>query len=73
MLKNLPAMWKIRVRGNGYLLPYAHLENSTDRGAWRATVYGVTKSQTQLSNEHFDHTHHFTLFIFLTGENQTKV
>ena len=25
------------------------LENSMDRGAWQATVQGVTKSQTQLS------------------------
>ena len=25
------------------------LENSMDRGAWQATVHGVTKSQTQLS------------------------
>ena len=24
-----------------------------DRGAWRATLYGVTKSQTQLRNLHF--------------------
>ena len=24
-----------------------------DRGAWRATVHGVTKSQTRLSDEHF--------------------
>ena len=27
-------------------LQYACLENSMDRGAWWATVYGVTKSQT---------------------------
>ena len=26
-----------------------HLENSMDRGAWRATVHGVTKSRTRLS------------------------
>ena len=26
------------------------LENSMDRGAWQATVHGVTKSWTQLSN-----------------------
>ena len=26
------------------------LENPTDRGAWWATVYGVMKSQTRLSN-----------------------
>ena len=29
--------------GNGNLLQYPCLENSTDRGAWRATVHGVAK------------------------------
>ena len=36
--------------GNGNPLQYSCLENSTDRGAWWATVHGVTKSRTQLSN-----------------------
>ena len=27
------------------------LENSTDRGTWRATVHGVTKSQTRLGDK----------------------
>ena len=36
--------------GNGYPLQYSCLENSMDRGAWWATVHGVTKSQTGLSN-----------------------
>ena len=36
--------------GNGNPLQYSCLENSTDRGAWRTTVHGVTKSRTQLSN-----------------------
>ena len=31
---------------NGNLLQYSCLENSMDRGAWQATVHGVTKSQT---------------------------
>ena len=31
-------------------LQYSCLENSMDRGAWQATVHGVTKSQTQLGN-----------------------
>ena len=31
--------------GNGNPVPYSCLENSMDRGAWRATVHGVTKSQ----------------------------
>ena len=33
---------------NGSPLQYSCLENPLDRGAWRATVHGVTKSQTQL-------------------------
>ena len=34
--------------GNGYPVQYSCLENPMDRGAWQ-----VTKSQTQLSDEHF--------------------
>ena len=33
---------------NGNPLQYSCLENPMDRGAWRATVCGVTKSQTLL-------------------------
>ena len=54
-MKNLPAMQKILVpslgwkdfpgEGNGYPLQYSCLENPMDRGAWWATVHGVTKSQ----------------------------
>ena len=32
--------------GNGNLLQYYCLENSTDRRVWQATVHRVTKSQT---------------------------
>jgi len=35
---------------NGNPLQYSWLENSMDRGAWQATVHGVTKSQTWLSD-----------------------
>ena len=35
--------------GNGYPVQYSCLKNSMDRGAWQATVHGVTKSQTRLS------------------------
>ena len=31
-------------------LKYSYLDNPTDRGAWQATVHGVAKSWTQLSN-----------------------
>ena len=39
--------------GNGHPLQYSCLQNSTDRGAWWATVHGVEKSETQLSDFHF--------------------
>ena len=40
---------------NGNPLQYSWLENSMDRGDWLATVHGVTKSQTQLSDWHRTH------------------
>ena len=36
--------------GNGNPLQYSCLKNSMHRGAWQATVHGVTKSWTQLSD-----------------------
>ena len=36
--------------GNGSPLQYSCLENPMGRGAWRAAVHGVTKSQTRLSD-----------------------
>ena len=36
--------------GSGFPLQYSCLENSMDRGAWQATVHGVTKSLIQLNN-----------------------
>ena len=35
---------------NGNQLPYSFLENPTDRGAYQATVHGVTKSRMCLSD-----------------------
>ena len=35
--------------GNGNPIQYPCLENPMDRGAWRATVHGVAKSQTRLT------------------------
>ena len=43
--------------GNGNPLQYSCLEESTDRGAWWATVHGVAKSQTWLSIWAHTHTH----------------
>ena len=43
--------------GNGTPLQYSCLENPMDGGAWWATVHGVAKSRTQLSD--FPFTFHF--------------
>ena len=36
--------------GHGNPLQYSCLENPMNRGAWQATVHGITKSQTRLSD-----------------------
>ena len=46
--------------GNGNPLQYYCLENLMDRGAWRATVHGVTKSRAQWSACPRAHTHTHT-------------
>ena len=60
LVKNLPEVletWILSLgwedpleEGNGNPLQYSCLENSMDRGAWQATVHGVAKNRTQLSN-----------------------
>ena len=44
----IPGSGRSPGEGNGYPLQYCCLENLIDRGAWQATVHGVTKSRTQL-------------------------
>ena len=57
MVKNPLAMPETRVQlgredplEKGSPLHYSCLENPIDRGAWRATVHEVTKSQTGMSD-----------------------
>ena len=55
MLKNLPAMQEMHFsslggedtpgEGNGNPFQYSCLEKYMDRGAWQATVHGVSDSQ----------------------------
>ena len=45
-LGSIPGWGKYPGERNGYSLQYSCLENSMDRGVWRATVNGVAKSQT---------------------------
>ena len=61
MVKNPPAMQETWVQSLGQEDPlekgtathssiYSCLGNPMDRGAWQATVHGVTKSRTQLGD-----------------------
>ena len=52
---SIPGLGRSPGKGNGNPLQYSCLENSMDRGAWQATVHGVTKNQTRLSTH--THTH----------------
>ena len=49
-LGSIPGLGRSPGEGNGNPLQYSCLENPMDRGAWWATVHGVTKSQTRLSD-----------------------
>ena len=48
MVKNLPAIQETSVGNIPWRIPlqYSCLENSVDRGAWRATVHEVTELDT---------------------------
>ena len=49
-LVSIPGLGRSRGERSGNLLQYSCLENPMDKGAWQATVHGVAKSQTRLSN-----------------------
>ena len=46
----IPGLGRSPGEGNGNPLQYSCLENSTDTGAWWATVHGLTKNRTRLSD-----------------------
>ena len=48
---SIPGSGRSPGEGNGNPLQYSRLENPMDRGAWQATVHGITKGRRQLSSE----------------------
>ena len=63
---SIPGSGRSPGEGNGNPLQYSCLENPMDREAWWATVHGVAKSGTRLS----DFT--FTFNAPLASDNQTR-
>ena len=53
---SIPGLWSSLWEGGRYLLQCSCLENPMNRGAWQATVHGVTNSQAQLKRFSM-HTH----------------
>ena len=47
---SIPGLGRSSRVGNGNSLQYSCLENPMDRGLWQATISGVAKSWTQLSD-----------------------
>ena len=64
-LGSIPGLGRSPGEENGYPLQYSGLENCMGRGAWQATVHGVAKSQTWLSDFHYAYGHLDTPAPFL--------
>ena len=59
-LGSIPGSERSPQEGHGNPLQCSFLESSIDRGAWRATVHGVTKSQHDWVTNTHSHTHTHT-------------
>ena len=63
-LGSIPGLGRSPGEGNGNPLQYSWLENPIEGGAWWATVHGVTKSWTRLSD--------FTFTFLSYNKRETK-
>ena len=79
---SIPGLGQSSGGGHGNPLQYSCLENPMDRGAWWATIHGVTKSQTRLKQLGTRHTTANTrqdswenslfLFIFTMAQSENN-
>ena len=72
-LGSIPGLGRSPGEENGYPFQYSYLEHCMDRRAWWATVHGVAKSQTQLSNWHFYTSHKYTEIERLRSVDSKKI
>ena len=55
---SIPGSGRSSGEGNGNPFQYSCLENCMDRGAWQATVHGITKNQRIRHDWVTEHTQH---------------
>ena len=55
-MDSIPRSGRCLEAGHDYPLQHSCLENPMDGGTWKATVHGVSKSQTRLSDFTFTFT-----------------
>ena len=64
---SIPGLGRYPGAGNSNPLQFSCLENPMDGGAWQATVHGVAKSWTRISDFHFhyyiDNVQGFLLYL----------
>jgi len=56
--------------GNGNPLQFSCLENPTDRTAWWATVHGIEKSRTRLSDQAHTIIYKYKKYIYNKSQNK---
>ena len=61
----IPGLGRSPGEGNGYSFQFSCMGNPMDRGAWWATVHGITKSRIWPSDQHI-----FLNILFLYGLSQ---
>ena len=59
---SIPGSGRCPGEGHGNPLQYSCLENPTDKGAWQATVHGVTESQTHTETVKYKFYRHVRTF-----------
>ena len=67
---SIPGSRRSPGEGNGNPLQYSCLENPMDRGAWWATVQGVTKSRTWLSDFAFTLYNFYSFYLRKSWEEK---
>ena len=64
---SIPRLGRPPGEENGNPLQYSCLENPMDRGAWRATVHGVTRVRHDLATKSLNQDKHILLNIHISS------